>query len=232
MSSRAKHSYRIKLRSPKYRTEQIERSRTFEVQVIGFPPTGIEIYSFTKILSLSNGIATSECYTYTYRRSFDVDRCVLYLENHGFVGYSYQRNGLDNLNRSVGADGRDRYWLIRTLPNNAASSASTRQEGLSALVQFFSIQVVAIRSPREIATIDNTGFPPLPMNRFLFDEDIIELMHVYLEHNQISPMFAVNYPAIAGMFFRDQYPLDAEMQFGYRQNERNSDLGDGPRNHP
>ena len=224
MSSTVKQSYKKHL-TPKFRTERIGKERLqFEIQVIGFPPTGVEIYSFTRIATNGTDVARSEAYTYTYRRSFDDNSPVRDLVDNGFTGYFYQRQQLGSTGRLLGADGRDRYWLVRTLSNNTASSESTRLDGTCILERFFRSLLYTIRPLRFISSKDNTATTPLPMNRFLFDEDVIELMHSYLERDQISPTFAACYPTIADVFFRENYPREAELQFGYGRYDENADV--------
>ena len=182
---------------------------------IGFPPTTIELYSFSKSASGN----TKENYTYHYRMHTDGNDekfHVPVLEEAGFIGYNYMRLDRSSNQRKNGSDGYPRYWLIRCLPEGNPTTSETRLEGLSILNSFFKNKSYSKYPPSHIRTSDLTSDPPKALDNFLLDDDIIGLLEHTFTEDALNPNFARNFPEIASIVYGGPtYSTKAKEELGY-----------------
>ena len=183
-----------------------------EIDVIGFPPTGLELYSYSKV---TDGTNRSEAYTWAYRRFVDNSESIPLLDEGGFIAYYYQRKSVEDQARVIGHDTWGRYWMVRNLVGGIESTEPTRLEGLSILKRFFSSHEYSKYPPQEIVTRDITQMPPIAINRFLFDADIMRTISIIFDESLLTEDFAHQYPAIANILFPDHFPESATIQYGF-----------------
>ena len=92
------------------------------VDVIGFPPTPLELYSYKRGNAM-NGY--SEGYTYPIRQFVDGTHDIPLLQDTGLVAYYPLRKESDDNALLRGADNWPRYAFVRINPGNEPSSVDT-----------------------------------------------------------------------------------------------------------
>ena len=196
-------------------SSRTKSSSGHELMVVGFPPTMIELYSYTKLVSGS----AKENFSYPFRMNFDSDDPAYdfpVLESNGFIGYYYMRQSLDSNERKSGVDGFPRYMLVRCVPEGNPSSAQTRKEGLNVLESFFKHKKTSKFPPTQIRTADLTADPPKALNEYVLDKDIFILLGNIFEEEVLNRDFVSTFPEISRVIFRGpSYPEEAVSRLGF-----------------
>ena len=213
-------------------TSKNNKGARFVIESFGFPPTGVEAFSYTRLVDDN----VYEGYTYPFRQFIEgtTDNEVIKdtLQKGNFMACYYQRiDGYDN-ERKVGSDNWPRYWMIRNLEGGHSSTEASRLEGMELLRTLFKDKTVSKYPPQDIMLRDRTGNPPAPMNRFFLDGDIIALMETIIDEELLNVRFAVEFPLFASvMFSGPNYPIEAVDRLGFGpqnpQNGRNGNYAPG-----
>lgn len=189
-----------------------------ELMVVGFPPTMVELYAYTKITLGS----IKENFSLAFRKSFDEEEGSTKfpeLEENGFIGYYFMRTSKDSNERKNGSDGYARYFMVRCVPDGNPSSSETRQEGLNFLSAFYKHKKSSKYPPPYIRTIDLTHDPPKAMDEYLMDKDIFTLLKNIFEEDVLDSNFSSFFPEIASVLFGGPiYPDEAVVRLGFGKN--------------
>ena len=99
------------------------KSPQLVLEAFGFPPTGVEAYSYTRVI---HGVQQVEAYINPFRQFIEgtTDNNIIkeILEKGNFMACYYQRINSHVNERKMGSDNCPRYWMIRNLERGQASS--------------------------------------------------------------------------------------------------------------
>jgi hypothetical protein len=103
------------------------------------------------------------------------------------------------------SDGYSRVWILR-YPLEGESTASTRQEGLRVLKDFFMSKKATNYPPNDIAVIDRTTDDVPVLEDYFLDNDIEEIVKLSCDADEINKEFYAAYPEFASKIYSKQEP--------------------------
>lgn len=208
----------IKRASPPKNSSKLAKKPRFTLTVWGFAPLSLEFYIFRKG-------EDKDGFGLFYRQVIDGEKECPELEEAGFTMYYVRRLAQDNNNAMVGADEWTCYVYVRWVPGDIPSSRDTRAQGAEFLRQHFMDARYSRFPPNDILVIDETNEEvPKPMDHFLQDEIILQLMKNCVDKDALNTRFFTDYPELAELFFTGPpYYSVASMLYGF-----GTDMGPAP----
>jgi hypothetical protein len=172
------------------------------------PEIGKELYCYT-VNDNNDG------YTNPFRKYASGATVVPSLENAGFVSIKFRK--VPGSNNLIMHDDKG-YWrsvMIRN-PPDGVSTAETRATGLKVLKAFFMDPTTTTYPPKDIVMSDQTNPGELhPMDNFLQDHDIIEIVEDSFEKDDLNEEFYTNFPTLALSIFGGPYYPEFARNLGY-----------------
>lgn len=171
---------------------------TISVQGFQIVPLAAEAYEYT-ITNLKNGFLNE------FRKYVKGEITSDELTNANFVGLKTKRYRGKGNEPLMDSDGYSRVWILR-YPLEGESTASTRQEGLRVLKDFFMSKKATNYPPNDIAVIDRTTDDVPVLEDYFLDNDIEEIVKLSCDADEINKEFYAAYPEFASKIYSKQEP--------------------------